>query len=158
MPPLFRTLVALCVVLLIIACQQPAVGPLEGAWKFNEVSFTSTDTSWTDTDPQPSLYIFLNRHYSTVFVLGSESRDLFSDQPTDAERLAAYDNFIANSGTYEVSDSTLTVRPSVAKVPNGMSGESFRYTYRLEGDTLRLILSEAWAQGAEVRYTLVRVE
>ncbi len=38
-----------------------------------------------------------------------------------------------------------------------MSDNSFTYTYRVEGDTLRLTLSAAWApEGGEIRYTLAR--
>ena len=130
---------------------------LQGAWTITEVSVTTPDTSWTEANPQPGLYIFLERHYSTLIVQGSEPREFLSDDPTDAEFLAAFGPFIANSGTYEVSGTTLTVRPLVAKVPEAMSDNSFTYTYRVEGDTLRLTLSAAWApEGGEVRYTLAR--
>jgi len=96
----------------------------------------------------------------------SQPRELFSgdepivgsSEPTDAEKLAAYDSFIANSGTYEVSGSTLTTRPIVAKNPNFMSGGSVTYTYEIEGDTLRLTLTLPWAPENETRYTLVRLE
>ncbi len=131
---------------------------LQGAWTITEVSVSTPDTSWTEANPQPGLYIFVERHYSTLIVQGSEPRELLSDDPTDAERLAAWSPFIANSGTYEVSGTKLTVRPLVAKFPNSMSDNSgWTYTYRVEGDTLRLILSAAWApEGGEIRYTLAR--
>ena len=130
---------------------------LQGAWTITEVSVTTPDTSWTEANPQPGLYIFLEPHYSTLIVQGSEPRELFSDDPTDAELLAAWSPFIANSGTYEVSGTTLTVRPLVAKQPNAMSDDSFTYTYQVEGDTLRLTFSAAWApEGGEIRYTLAR--
>ena len=130
---------------------------LQGAWTITEVSVSTPDTSWTEAHPQPGLYIFLEPHYSTLIVQGSEPRELFSDDPTDAERIAAFDPFVANSGTYEVSGTTLTVRPLVAKRPNSMSDNSYTYTYRVEGDTLRLTLSTAWApEGGEIRYTLAR--
>ena len=153
---------------LAMGCQ-PATeeaGPLEGAWKYVEFSTTSPDTTSTITSPQPSLYIFLKQHYSIMFVPGSEPRQLFSGdeptlgsaEPTDAEKLASWDSFIANSGTYELTDSTLTTRPMVAKNPNFMSGGSLTYTYQIEGDTLRLTLRAPWAPDTEIRYTLVRLE
>lgn len=152
---------------LAVGCQ-PATeeaGPLEGAWKYVELSTTSPDTSSTITSPQPSLYIFLKQHYSVMFVPGSEPRELFSgdepvlgSDPTDAEKLAAYDSFIANSGTYELTDSTLTTRPMVAKNPNFMAGGSLTFTYRVEADTLRLTLRPPWAPETEIRSTLVRLE
>ena len=151
-------LTALAVVIFMPLTAQAQSSALQGAWTITEVSVSTPDTSWTEANPQPGLYIFLEPHYSTLIVEGSEPRELFAgDEPTDAEKLAAYTPFIANSGTYEVSGTTLTVRPLVAKVPNAMSDNSFTYTYRVEGDTLRLTLSAAWApEGGEIRYTLAR--
>ncbi len=151
-------LTALAVVIFTPLTAQAQSSALQGAWTITEVSVTTPDRSWTEANPQPGLYIFLEPHYSTLIVRGSEPRELFSDDPTDAEFLAAFGNaFIANSGTYEVSGTTLTVRPLVAKRPNSMSNNSYTYTYRVEGDTLRLTLSAAWApEGGEIRYTLAR--
>ena len=150
-------LTALAVVIFLPLTAQAQSSALQGAWTITEVSVTTPDTSWTEANPQPGLYIFLERHYSTLIVPGSEPRELFSDDPPDAARLAAFSRFIANSGTYEVSGTTLTVRPLVAKQPEAMSDNSFTYTYRVEGDTLRLTLSTAWApEGGEIRYTLAR--
>ncbi len=160
--------VVLTALALAVGCQ-PATeqaGPLEGAWQTTEVSFTSPDSSWTETSLQPSLFVFAKQHYSIMLVPGTEPRSLFagdeptfgSFEPTDAEKLAAYDSFIANSGTYQVSGSTLTARPMVAKNPNFMSGGSLAFTYQIEGDTLRLTFTPPWATDAEERVTLVRLE
>lgn len=151
--------------------EAPMQTSIEGAWKVTERSLKSPDTSWTDTNPQPSLYIFSKQHYSIMFVPSgsdgtSQPRELVSgDQPvlgsvdpTDAEKLAAFDSIIANSGTYEVSGSTVTTRPTVAKSPNFMSGGSLTFTYELEGDTLQLINSPPWAPDDETSSTLARVE
>lgn len=158
----------LFVAALAISCQ-PAVeeaGPLVGAWSHVELSVTTPDTSVTNTSPQPSLYIFGKQYYSVMFVPGSEPRALFSgDEPiigslqaTDAEKIAAFDSFIANSGTYELTDSTLTTRPMVAKNPNFMSGGSLTFAYQIEGDTLRLAIRLPWASDTESRSMLVRLE
>ncbi len=150
-------LYALAGVIFMPLTAQSQSSALQGAWTITEVSVTTPDTSWTEANPQPGLYIFLEPHYSTLIVQGSEPRELFSDDPTDAERIAAFDPFVANSGTYEVSGTTLTVRPLVALHPNSMSNNSYTYTYRVEGDTLRLTLSAQWApEGGEIRYTLAR--
>ena len=72
-------------------------------------------------------------------VTGNQPRTLAAtDSATDAEKLAAYDSFVANSGTYEVADSTLTIHPIVARSPNYMSGGSDKYHFRVSGDTLWL--------------------
>jgi hypothetical protein len=144
----------------------PVYPSLEGAWRITEIAFTSPDTSYAISDPQPSLHLFLKRHYSEMLVPGDEPRALFSGdqpvlgsaEPTDAEKLAAFDSFIANSGTYEVSGSTLTIRPIVAKTPNFMAGESLTFTYQVEADTLRLTLRPPWEPDTEVSYTLTRLE
>jgi hypothetical protein len=137
--------------------QVEEAGPLEGVWETIEVSLTSPDTSWTNPSPQPSLLIFTQRQYSITAVLGREPRELLSDQPSDAERLAAYDAFAAHSGTYELSDSTLTARPIVALDPNFMSGgASQTYTFRVSGDTLWRTFSPRGAPDTELRVTSVR--
>ncbi len=162
------TALAIIACLGLTACQEPSSKqtgdqaqtddhPLAGAWRITEASVTSPDTSYTDTDPQPGLYLFLDRHYSTLLVPGPE-RASFTDETPDAEMLAAYENFIANTGTYTVSDSTLTLEHIVTKFPNVMSG-TLTYTYQVAGNTLRLTLSDAaWAEEGEIQYTLARVE
>jgi hypothetical protein len=171
MLPLAKTLITLCSVLLIVACQPPepsAKGPLEGAWKGVESSFTWPDTSWTNTSPQPSLLLFTGHYYSEMFVTagrlqyGNMPRALFKDKfrPTDSERLAAFNSFIANCGTYQMTDSTITTSPIVARNPNFMAGEWFHtFVYRVQSDSLWLTLtSPAWAPEGKFRWTLVRLE
>lgn len=144
-----------------------AVGAaLQGAWKTVEFSFSSPDTSYTISDPQPSLMLFLKGHYSQMYVPGSEPRQLFAGdqpvlgaaEPTDAEKLVAFVTFIANSGTYEVTSSTITTHPIVAKNPNFMSGGSLTYTYEIDGDTLRLTIRTPWEPDTEDTYVLTRLE
>jgi len=140
--------------------------PLVGAWRITEFSSSGPDTSYTISDPQPSLLIFLTSRYSQMYVPGDEPRELFSgdepvlgaQEPTDAELLTAYGSFIANSGTYEVSGSTITTRPIVAKTPNFMAGGSLSYTYRVEGDTLWLTIDLPWDPDVEDSFTLTRLE
>lgn len=135
-----------------------ARGPLEGVWSITEAVVTSPDGTSTDMEPQPGLYFFADRHYSTTLV-ETDSHLPYPDDPTDEERLAAYDNFIANSGTYEVTGSTITIRITVSKNPNAMAGRPITYEYELEDDSLALTLRAAWApRDGEIRYRLVRLE
>jgi len=175
--------IGITVVIVALACtpsaeQEPATqeaataeaeigeSPLVGAWRIIEFSSASPDTSYTISDPQPSLMVFLTSHYSQMYVPGDEPRELFSGdepvvgalEPTDAEVLTAFGSFIANSGTYEVSGSTITMQPIVAKNPNFMAGESLSYTFRVEGDTLWLTLSLPWDPDSENNFTLTRLE
>ena len=111
--------------------------PLEGAWSIVSIRVTGPDSAATTV--QPNLFLFTDRHYSMMRVTGNQPRTLAAkDSVTDAEKLAAYDSFIANAGTYEVADSTLTIHPVVARSPNFMSGGSDKYHFRVSGDTLWL--------------------
>ncbi len=152
--------------LTVLAACQPEVtevaNPLVGVWEVSEVSVTSPDTSYTITNP-PSLYFFTERHYSVMRVRGGEPRELFAGDapvigslaPTDDERLAAWSTFSAHSGTYEISGSTLTIQPIVAKHPNIMSGISLNLTYQAMEGMLHLTFVYPWLPNAERRYTLI---
>ena len=163
MKQITRIAVAMLATLLLFIALPEAVfaekGQLEGVWKNVEVSYTSHDTSWTRSDLQPSLYIFAKRHYSIMYVPGAASRTLFADlHPTDAEKIAAYDSFIANSGTYEAVGSTITIHPLVAKSPNFMAGESRAYAFEVKGDSLLLTYKSVLRPGGEYRMKLTRLE
>lgn len=86
-------------------------------------------TSWTSADgetianPQRGLFIFTaTGHYSMMYVPGTEARPRYAgENQTDAEKLAAYDSFIANSGRYRVNGNRLTYEAFMAKDPNYMA-------------------------------------
>ena len=113
---------------------------LTGAWQLVNYAYSRQDTSFEITDPQASLIIISKLYYSSMHVRGDAPRTLFGSRtaPTDDEKLAAYNTVTANSGTFEVADSTITFRPVVAKNPNFMSGGSNSRVYKLNGDSLRL--------------------
>jgi hypothetical protein len=124
----------------LVACERSEgpEPPLEGAWSIASIRVTGPDSA-ANTSVQPSLYLFGDKHYSMMRVTGNQPRALAAkDSVTDAEKLAAYNSFIANTGTYEVADSTLTIHPIVARSPNFMSGGSDKYQFRVSGDTLWL--------------------
>lgn len=138
--------IGLVVALAVLTACQPAQSPappappqppLVGAWSIVSIRVTGPDSA--NTTVQPSLYLFGDRHYSMMRVTGNQPRTLSAKyNDTDAEKLAAYDSFVANTGTYEVADSTLTIHPTVARSPNFMSGGSDKYDFRVSGDTLWL--------------------
>ena len=102
-------------------------------------------------------------HYSSMRVTGDQPRELFvgdapvigSLTPTDAEIIAACRAISASSGTYEVSGSTLTIRPIVAKNPGVMSGVSLTRTIQVMDGMLHLTSVPPWRPDIEVRYTYV---
>ncbi len=149
-----RLLTALVVVIFMPLTAQAQSSALQGAWTITEVSVSTPDTSWTEANPEPSLYVFLGGPGRYIRIGGQS----FSDDPTDAERLAAFGPFVANSGYLRsVSGTPLTIQPLVALYPNAVSDNpEYTYTHQVEGDILRLTLTAAWAEGGEVRYTLTR--
>lgn len=136
-------------------------GPLEGAWQRVTETYLGPDTSWTIRGPQPSLYLFTKNYYSMMWVPGTKPRNrLTSDAPL--ERLSAFESFRANSGTYKVRDSAVTVHPVVARIPNLVDVPSLTYVYRTRGDSLWLTISYTlapdWTRTARVCVLLKRLE
>lgn len=108
---------------------------LEGVWTVTEIVVTGAG-AYTESAPQPSVFIFSKNHYSPMWVPGSTPRALFKAQPpTNEEKLAAFDSLIASSGTYEVSGSTVTFRFIVS---NSSNAAFIAEQFRIEGDTLTL--------------------
>lgn len=138
---------------------------LQGAWRVTEIVVTGANAA-TNTSPQPSLYVFTRQHYSILSVGGTTARKSAAAPKdpaklTDAEKVAQYElwnPFTANSGTYQVSGSTLTTRPLVAKNPGVMGGTQTR-EFKIDGSTLTLIQKSAAGQpSSETRTKLTRLE
>lgn len=116
---------------------------LNGAWTYVEVSGHDSEGDWQWKPVQPSLYIFLDGYYSIMYVRGSEARPLMAEEAnretiTDEQMRSIFMPFVANSGTYEISGSTLTTRPMVALWPNFMEGGSLVFQYEIKEGMLML--------------------
>jgi hypothetical protein len=141
-----------------VAASEPQNPNIAGVWSLVEV--TAADGSVNAT-PQPSLYIFTDRHYSMARVTGTQPRPLMPDSATrstitDAEMRSIFMTYVSNSGTYDLQGSQLVTRPSVALWPNFMSGEADTAEVHVTGDTLRV--TQRAAAGASTRAVLVRQE
>jgi hypothetical protein len=83
--------------------------------------------------------------------------------PTQTERAAAYDSFIANMGTYEVSGSTITFAVLLAKSP-AFTGGRMVADFRSDGATMTFTVTELHGPdgrgppGGSETLTLRRVE
>lgn len=169
-----RMLKVLLMVLMLstmLTAQSGSRGPLEGAWKVAEIVVTGADASNTQ-NPQPGLFVFTRTHYSLMWVPGNQPRTLFkAEDPTNEEKVMAFDSFVSNTGTYELSGTTLTIRPMVARFPNCMGGAFMKYQFRVEGNTLSLTQKAAdvncrigqravpsTAPASETRWKLTHVE
>jgi hypothetical protein len=136
---------------------------LRGVWKVIEVSSRTPGAAWAvGTPPYLSVYIFTQKHYSYIFAPGAGPRHLFAgdpNQPTDAEKVAAYNSFVAASGTYTLAGSALTLNAILHKNPNEMTGQSLKYQVDIGSATLRMtIVNPPFAAGLERRTVLARIE
>lgn len=137
--------------------------PLEGVWKILEVSSRVPGADWTvATPPYLSVYIFTPKHYSYMFAPGVGPRRLFAgdpNQPSEAEKIAAYDSIVAGSGTYILEGTTLTMTAIIHKNPNEMTGEPLSYSVEIESNRLRMtIANPPFAPGRERRTLLTRIQ
>ncbi len=93
---------------------------LAGGWIVT--SWTSPD-GVTNAEPQRGLFIFTAAgQYSMMYVNTDEPRPRYEGETqTEAETLAAYASFTANSGRYRVEGNKLTYEAYMAKDPNYMA-------------------------------------
>lgn len=130
--------------------QNPAANPLKGAWRLAEVV---EGPGAPNTMPFPSLYLFTDKHYSLMIILGP--RPKFSPgQGTDADKIATFDGFAGNSGTYEVNGNTVTLHAMIGK-NEYIVGTTQRAEFRIEGNTL---FWTTMAGGAKSVQKLIRLE
>jgi hypothetical protein len=107
---------------------------------------------------QPSLSIFTEEHFATVFVSGTQPRAPLPEDPTDEELLAAWRPVQAMAGTYEISGDELRTTLIVSKSPNETAeGKEETSTFELDGDTLyRTFMDDGGNPALKVKF--VRVE
>jgi Lipocalin-like domain len=113
--------------------------PLTGTWSLTEVKTTGPNSRAISN--ATGLLIFTGNHYSRMYIASDQPREAIEDQAkaTAAELLAVWGPFVAASGTYEISGSTLNLRPIVAKNPQVMEpGVVDAFSFKLEGNTLIL--------------------
>ena len=154
-----------------------SAGTLRGVWRNTERVIPVTTTpdarrdpfghvpAGTQTNVQPGLLIFTERHYSRTTDTAVRPRPTTPfatpGTPTVEELQARWGPFAANAGTYELSGDTLTLRAIVAKEPGDQAEGGFaRLRVSLEGTVLSLTPFERSdgriAAGVTSRY--VRVE
>jgi hypothetical protein len=128
-PSMMKTpLLFLCALLLtggIAPAQQKSV-TLAGAWQVTKVQMAGPNAR-TITNPQPGLYLFTDRYFSIMMVMGDQPRPIHPTLPevpkaTAQEILAVYGPYVANTGTYEINGDVLILHPIVSKNPELMGG------------------------------------
>lgn len=148
------TLLSVSLALIAGSPQLEAQTSIEGVWTIVEAwGEAATGEAWSFGDEvQPSLFIFLDGYYSFTAVNGPQPRPLppegiaRSDLSPEAGD-AVWRSYLSNSGTYEVSDSTLITHPTVALWPPFMAADS-RPVYELAWEGKDLLVTtragEAW--------------
>jgi hypothetical protein len=154
-----------------VGCR-PAASPetrLVGVWQIQVIENITASGSSINNSPQPSLAIFTGSHYSLIWMPGATGMRAFKQRwlPTDEEKIQRYGEIVANAGTHTQTDSTITLRPAVSRVPEFMAGGRLLYEYRVQGDTLILtsldeysydgIQAPSAAAGNRVKLTLKRI-
>ena len=144
--------------LAVVLGGQPKPNPLKGVWRYTQYSGPDS----IGHPAQPGIVIFTEKHYSMVQIAGDHPRQKGDPSKpfTQADLEAMMHPLTANSGTYEISGMTVTMRPVVAKMPNNMGGAfKVNLTYKLDGDTLVLARgSDGPRPGRGYKYTYTRVE
>lgn len=145
------------------APKEPASADLRGVWRVTELAWRTPGGEWeVRTPPYLSQYIFTGKHYSYMYAPGAGPRKLFAgdpNKPTDAEKVEAYNSFVAASGTYTLSGRVLALTALVHKNPNEMDGKPLTYSVDLDGNTLRMVIANPpFLPGRESRTVLTRVE
>lgn len=124
---------------------------IQGVWRIAEATTTGPNAG-TNKNPQPSLFIFTAKHYSLMRINSEKPRAVTTfrgqtDKISDAEMIATYREWApvsANSGTYDIAGSTLTLRPLVAKSTAVMAPKNqIIYSIKVDRDTLTLISATA---------------
>lgn len=136
-------------------------GSVEGVWTVVEQASRAPGGDWVSAGtPHRSLYVFTPTHYSYMFTR-PEPRSPFAgdpNRPSDAEKVRAYDSFVAAAGSYTLEGATLTLVALVHKNPSEMTGEALRYAAEIGRDTVRLtITNPPFQPGRERRTMLARL-
>lgn len=140
--------VSLVLLLALVAFAHPATAqdsPIVGAW---------ITTAWDGMagDPQPGLLVFTETNYSMMFVPPGAVRERWAtEDPTDAEVLAAFGSLVANSGRYTWTEDEFTTEAYVALNPNYMAdwGDNHvTYRFSVDGDTMTVTWPDDFGAGA----------
>ena len=130
---------------------------IQGVWRVVETTITGpnpapgTLPTGTHTNVQPGVVIFTAKHYSSMRDGAAKPRPTapfkVAGKPTSEEMQSAWGPLQANTGTYELVGTTLTMRPIVAKNPALQNSAFLRMTTKLDGNNLTLTLVEVSTTG-----------
>ncbi len=119
--------------------QATETSPVEGAWRVTAIQEVSADGEVTETPTYESLVLFADGYYSIAFSLGDAPSQFFAERwaATEEESSARFQNIIVNTGTYELTGSSVVTEPLFALVPEFIGGVA-TYDVSVVGDELTL--------------------
>ena len=138
-----RKLAAVAVLMLtaisVLAFRPAAVSPapsIEGAWRIVAFAPLIGPQAGVEIEiTQPSLHVFTERHFATVFVSGTEPRAPLPEDPTDEQLLAAWAPLQAMAGTYEIDGNEIRTSLIVSKSPNDTADRKIETsTFEIDGE------------------------
>ncbi len=134
--------------LITVGGAQPALAQqdqLQGAWVLEKYSFEGEQMQGAVDPAQAGIFLFVDGHYSFSYVLGDQPRQRLPADPSPVEIASAYRSFVANTGTYVATDSTLQTFPVVTRNPNVQAdnADPVFYQYKVDEETMVLVLPEA---------------
>lgn len=132
MPKLLSFLLLPVLVMTLASCSQTPVNPIDGTWKLTEMTVTENGVVTPIESLGTGILILSGGWYSHIWM---ESDRLYSDPPTELEKLHAYDAFDASAGTYTLKNQQLTFDPQVARDPRSV-GKPTSTMVKLEGDKM----------------------
>jgi hypothetical protein len=139
----------------------PTVAQLVGTWKLVSIEDTMTDGKAQPSaqfGPHPYGFLMYEPDGHMCATIANGDRPAWKDaaKPTDAEKIAYYDTFIAYCGTFKLDSDTSTVThyPSVAWTP-AYVGSTQPRPFRLEGNRLIITATRGISDTAIQKRVLV---
>jgi len=126
-----------------------------GAWNMKSVNWITKDTTYRLDNIQPGIFIFTKNYYSIMWTPLEKPREPFKElsKPTNEEIIKGFRSVVFNSGTYTITDSTLTSTALIAKVPGFEGGKQF-YRYQITEDTLNIkMFDETYPDGTKPKWS-----
>ena len=113
-----------------------ARNPLVGVWT---VADGTTLPSGSLRENPKGMLIFTGQHFSWIIFFGNRPDYTSPNEVTDRQKVAVFDTFGANAGTYTVSGSAVTLHLQAAKHPYmHAAGYTEEWNFRIEGGTLTM--------------------
>jgi Lipocalin-like domain len=143
------------------ATPAPTVAQLVGSWKLVSIEDTMTDSKVQPSaqfGSHPNGFLMYEPDGHMCATIANGNRPAWKDpaKPTDAEKIAYYDTFIAYCGTFKLDSATSTVThyPSVAWTP-AYVGSTQPRPFRLEGNRLIITVTRGMSDGGIAKRVLL---